>query len=337
MRVFLKTLAALTAALFILTAVISLILFNFDRKAFTAATYQKAFANADFYNQLPAIMANTILTSSAQKDGFPIVMRGMSETAWENFFRALLPQEMLKAMGDEVLNSIFAYINMQSNTAVLSLVPLKESMVGEAGVQAAISLLAELPDCTLEQIGQMTLGVLSSSEIQFCNPPAEMLPILIPIIQGQMQVTAQFLPDQYTLISIPAARDPRVPLQRARLGMRLSPILPLGLLFLMTLMAVNSLKSWLKWWGIPLLITGLILALTGLLGGPIVGNVIQRLLNNGGAGMLPAILMDHAGNLAQAMVKTLLVPVLWQGGVLFLIGVLMLIGGLLVREKLPTG
>lgn len=334
MRVFFKVVAAGVALLFILTAVPSLILFNLDRKAFNAETYQAAFAKADFYERLPSVMAESLLSSAAQQENFPIVMRGMSAAAWENFFRALLPQTSFQQMGDEALNSIFAYLNLQSNSASFSLAPLKQSMAGEAGTQAVLSLLAELPNCTLEQIGQMTLGLLSSSEIQFCNPPAEMLPLLTPIIQGQMQMTAQFLPDQYTLIDAPPADDPRASLQKARLAMRLSPILPLGLLLVMTLMAVNSLKSWLRWWGVPLLASGGTAVLIAIGGGSVlVGNLLQRVLLNGSSRVLPDILLDYAGVLPQALAKTLLAPVLWQGIVFFSLGAAMLAGSMFVREK----
>ena len=103
-----KSLAILCAIFFVVTAVIALFFFNFDRRAFTAETYQKAFAREDFYNKLPGIMADVMLSSSTDQSQFPVVMRGMSREAWEAFFRTLLPPEALKAMGDDTLNSTFA-------------------------------------------------------------------------------------------------------------------------------------------------------------------------------------------------------------------------------------
>ncbi len=92
--------------LFVLTAVPALIFFNFDRRAFTIETYQKAFARADFYNKLPADMAKAMFSSTTDASQLPVVMRGMSQEAWEGYFRAMLPQETLKTLGDETLNSI---------------------------------------------------------------------------------------------------------------------------------------------------------------------------------------------------------------------------------------
>lgn len=331
MDAFKKIMAGIFATLFVITAILALILFNFDRKAFTAETYQKAFANANFYDQLPAIMAETMVSSTANQEQLPIVMRGMSAQAWESFFRTLLPQSVLKSMGDDALNAIFSYWNMQSNSAELSLMPLKAAMLSDAGVQAAFTLLKTQPACTLRQISQMTIDLLSNSEIQFCNPPEELHPMLTPVIQGQMQMTVLAIPDEFTLISAPPENDPRQKLQSARVTLRLSPIVPLGLLLLMTLFAVNSLKSWLNWWGIPFIITGTLASLIALGGAPVIGALFQRVLVSRMPAFLPVILLDYAGDLASAMVQTLLNPVLWQGAILALTGLVMVIGASFVK------
>lgn len=303
------------ALLFVLTAVPALVLFNFDRRAFTAETYQQAFARSNFYDQLPALMANSMLATTTDPSQLPVVMRGMSQQAWEGYFRAMLPQETLKAMGDETLNSVFAYLNQQTDTVQVSLIPLKTSMVSEAGTQAVFALLATQPACTLEQIAQATMGLLNSNEIQFCNPPAELLPLLTPVIQGQTQAAAMAIPDQLPLLTAPLQNDPRQTLQTTRMVMKLSPILPLGFLLLLTIVAVRSLKDWLSWWGIPLFITGGLAALMGLAGAPIFGAALRGILSN----QLPALLLGLANDLASAMLQALLMPILWQGlGIAFI-------------------
>jgi len=328
-----KFIGIIFAILFVSTAVPALIFFNFDRRAFTAETYQKAFDNADFYNKLPVAMAEAMLSASTDTSQLPVVMRGMSQQAWEAFFREMLPQETLKVMGDDVLNSTFAYLNLQTDSVQLSLIPLKASMVGEAGVKAVYALLDTQPDCTFEQIAQMTFNLLTNSEMQFCKPPAELASMLSPVIQGQMQVATLAVPDQITLLSAPLENDPRVKLQTARMVMRLSPILPLGFLLLMTIFTVNSLKSWLSWWGIPLSITGVLASLMSLGGAPIFGAIFQRILVNKMPAFLPAILLSYASDLASAMLRALLAPVLWQGLVIAIIGFAMAAGGYFTKGK----
>jgi hypothetical protein len=316
-----------------LTAVPALIFFNFDRRAFSAETYQKAFVNSGFYNKLPAVLAETMVSTSTDQSKLPVVMRGMSQEAWEGFFRTLLPQGTLEVMSADVLNSTFAYLNMQSDSVQLSLVPLKSSMVGDTGVNAVYSLLDSQPDCSFMQIAQMTIDLFTGGEIQLCKPPAELYSMLTPVIQGQMQFAVSAVPDQITLISKPPENDPRVKLRVLRMGMRISPILPLVFLLLMTVFTVNSLKSWLIWWGIPLFITGIFSSLLSLSGAPIFGVILQRILVSRMPDFLPTVLLGYANDLASAMLQAWLNPVLLQGLVIALIGLIMTISSYFVKEK----
>jgi len=331
-----KSLAAVCASLFILTAVIALILFNMDLKAFKAETYQQIFAKEDFYNRIPIVLAEATLDAVSSQSGLSLFLQGLTLQDWEAFMRAILPAESLKAIGNETLNSAFAYLNGQSDVAQISLAPLKANMSGDAGIQATYTLLARQPNCTLEQIADITLALLQQSQIQFCNPPAELQPFFTPVIQAQLQATAALLPDQITLIDAndPAQQsDPREQLNTIRLVMRLSPILPLLFLFLTSILAVNSLKSWLKWWGIPFTITGAIASLMGISSAPVTNLILQRVLINNMPAILPAILLDYAGELAAAMIQQMLEPVLWQGLIIMLIGLVMTGGAFLSKQR----
>ncbi len=329
-----KTLAIFCAMLFVIMAVVALFFFNFDRRAFTAETYQKAFAREDFYNKLPGWMADVMISSSTDQGQFTSVMHGMGREAWEAFFSSLLPPETLKAMGDDTLSSTFAYISMQTDSAQIDLTPLKSSMVGDASAQAVLSLLGTQPACSFDQIAKMTIGVLSGGQIEFCNPPAELYPAMTPIIQSQLQFTAAAIPDQVTIISAPLQNDPRQRLLDIRFFMRLSPILPLAFLLGLTLFAVRSLKSCLTWWGIPFFITGSLAFVMSLIGAPVFGAVFQRILVNRMSIYLPAILLDYGSDLASAMLKALLNPILWQGLLLALLGLGMAVAGYFVKNKL---
>jgi len=328
-----KIIAIFCAISFIFTGIAALFLFNFDQRAFTAETYQKAFAREDFYNKLPSVMAEAMISLNADQSQLPAVVRGMGKEAWEAFFRSLLPPETLKIMGDDVLNSAFAYLNMQTDSAQINLAPLKANMAGDAGVQAVFSLLSTQPDCTFIQIAQMTVNFLSGGQIEFCNPPAELSSALTPIIQVQMQVTAEVIPDQVTITSAPPQNDPRPKLKTAKLFMRLSPILPLIFLLGLTVFAVRSLKSWLSWWGIPFLITGLIAFVMSFLGAPVLGTIFQQILVSRMSVYLPTILLDYASDLASVMVQALFSPVMQQGLVLAMVGFVMAAASYFVKNQ----
>lgn len=317
---FRKTIAVFCAISFIFTSVMATLLFNFDRRAFTAETYQRAFAREDFYNKLPRLMAQSIASSSADQSQFPLVMHGMSLEAWESFMHTLLPPEVLKPIGDNMLNSTFNYLSMKTNVVQVNLTPLKASMMSETGTRAALALIGTLPACTLEQITQITFNLFAGGQIELCNPPADMLPLLAPIIQEQMQFTASIIPDQLTLVTAPLQNDPRERLQTTRLFMRLSLLLPIGFLLAVTIAAIRSVKDWLNWWGIPILITGFAIFMIGILGAPVFGVVLEGILARSLPNYLPAFLLDFTGNFASAMVRALLNPLLWQGLILAFIG-----------------
>src|SRR5436190_21118048 len=100
-----KYLAYTFAVLFVLSAVLSLLFVNFEQRAFRAETYQQALMNGDFYNRIPAVLAEAMVGSSSTNfQALPFAMQGMNTQTWENFFRTLLPQDALKSIGDDALN-----------------------------------------------------------------------------------------------------------------------------------------------------------------------------------------------------------------------------------------
>jgi hypothetical protein len=329
MNPFRRFLAICLSVVFVISAVLALILFNFERRGFAPATYQRVFVNEGFYDRLPLVLAQMVGRGSVVDDGeLPLVMRGMDPLAWEAFFRTILSEESLQVMGDDALNSIFAYLNMESDSAKMSILPLKRSMTGEAGVNAVYTLLNAQTDCTFIQVAQMTINLVTAQDIQFCKPPLELYPLLTPVIEAQMEVTAFVLPDEITFVDVknsPSGEDPRIRLQIIRTMMLLTPILPLAALFMLTLLAVNSLKTWLNWWGHPLLATGLMASLISMTGAPVIGALLRRAITQRAPDFLPGVLSDYASDLGSAMTQAMLLPVLIEGIALALLGTLMIV------------
>ena len=334
MKILRISLAGLCALAFIMTGMTSMLLFNLDQKAFEAETYQQVFTEEKFYQRLPTIIAKALVVSP-QKGELPLVMQGLTVENWENFIRALLPAEVLQSMGEEALDSLFAYINGKSDDAGFSLVPLKESMAGEAGTQAVLDLMKTQDDCTVAQIAEMTVAILSKNEIWLCNPSKEALPLITPVIKGQLQFAAEVIPDR---VSIARANpetqndDPRQQLRVLRLFMRLSPLVPLGTLLVLSLLVVRSLRSWLGWWGIPVLITGLFAILISLLGAPFAGLLILRFLVRNETDYIPPVFLDSGSQLAATIVEQLLKPTLMQGLALAGLGTVLILATIYLKR-----
>ncbi|GAB4505235.1 MAG: hypothetical protein Fur0043_22300 [Anaerolineales bacterium] len=335
MNTFKKGLSITLVVLFVISALAALLAFNLERTAFDAETYQKAFAKQQFYDQLPGILAKA-LTGSNAPGSLPPAMQGLNTLQWENFIRNLLPPEALQTMGDATLASLFDYINGSAETVQIPLTPLKQSMSSDVGVQAVLTMLHAQPDCTLEQVARLTVAALTEGQIALCNLPEDVYPLVTPVIQRQLQWTAEALPEQLTLLGGPEnsrIQNLRQRLQSLRLVMRLSPLLPLAFLFALTLLAVRSLHDWLAWWGGPFLATGLAALLSALAGAPMLGAILLKVVENRLSALFTPAMLDQARPLVLAILGQLVEPLKLQGGILAGLGLLMTLGALALRRK----
>jgi hypothetical protein len=124
--------------------------------------------------------------------------------------------------------------------------------------------------------------------------------------------------------------DPRNRIQTARTLMKLSPLLPIGFLFLLTITIVHSIKSWLTWWGIPFASTGMIAIFISILGGPILGLILKQLIQWQTRISLLISLSDYAGEISSAILGAILRPIFWEGLFLFFVGMGMIVFSLLI-------
>jgi hypothetical protein len=206
---------------------------------------------------------------STQSGGPPLFFKSLSVTDWENIITAILPPETLKAITEDTLNQLFAFMNGQQDSVTISFVPLKQQLSGPAGVDAIVAIIRSQTGCTREQLSQMQssldAGVL---DWLVCKPTSALLGLIKPFIQSQIQDLASQIPDTRVILSpvsgasaplgSPLGSNPFNTVKMARLVIHLSPDIPLFFLLLITLLVVRTPKSWLFWWGIPFLITGML-------------------------------------------------------------------------------
>lgn len=258
-----------------------------------------------------------------QQGGPPIYIVNLDAADWEMLVSILLPPEDLKAMTKQALTAVFDYLNGETNVATVSLAAIKERLAGPQGVDAALTLMNAQPPCTLEQIANMTLSVVSGKiEITMCKPSEELLAVIQPMIETQLDLVAAGIPDEATLISPPppGAEDPLGGLKTVRFFMRLSPFIPLVFLLLITVFVVNSVYSWFRWWGIPLLISGLLGLIPAALASPIYKWAFENFILERFPPALPAVFKDLARDVSAEIVSGIATPILIQSIMLFLIG-----------------
>ena len=335
MRELLKTFAAICALLFIFTGVLSLILFNIENRAFSSTTYKQAFTDQRLYERMPGILAATLSTSISQNQNMVPFLRELTVEEWQAMISTFLPPEELRAMTDQTLDATFDYLNFRSNSVIISLLPVKARLAGEAGVNVVRQFLQTQPACTVEQLTQMALGLLGGN-IALCNPPEEAMSLLAPFIQSQLQTINATFPNEIALVpgtESGTPLDPRLQLQAIRSAVRFSPFFVLLLLLTVAVLAVRSLRDLFIWWGWPLLITGTAGAMTAMIGSPIVGWFLQLLILSQGAILLPPILASSIGETATAVAGQMLVPVILQGFIIAVVGLIMIILGIVLGRR----
>ena len=333
-----KFFASICAFLFIVTGVIALLFFNIERKAFTSATYKKAFENQNLYVRMPAILANAVTTVITQTPNLPTFVKTLTVTNWETTIVSVLPPQEVKAITDQALESVFDYINRRTNSVVISVVPLKSRLVGPSGVEVVKQVLRAQPACTPEQLQAIALGFLSGGDILLCSPPEDVMALLTPVIEAQIPALAFAIPDQITLIpealsGTPA--DPRLRINNARLLLLFSPLLPMTFLLAVTLFAVRGLRDWLIWWGLPLSLTGAGSLLVAVLGAPVVGLIVRGFIQARGASFIPPIFLSTLQETASSVTSEILNPVAIGGLILAVVGVTMTAAALFVVRKTP--
>jgi hypothetical protein len=327
--------AAICAILFVISAALVLLLFNIDQKAFSSTTYKQAFENQGLYQRMPEILGTTLTTYIAQNGSAIPFLQVLTPQDWQNTIALLLPTEELRGMANDALDATFDYLNGRTNSATLSLLPIKARLAGDSGVQVVLQVLSRQPACTSEQLTQMALG-LFGGQIVLCNPPEEAIGLMMPFIQSQLQSMTAIFPNEVTLISEAASgtpADPRLKLNAVRSAVKLTPFLPVLFLFGIAIFAVRRLVDWLTWWGWPLMFAGGVSVVIALFGSPLIAWVLRLVIQNQGIFPIPPVLAASIAETTGAVARQMLTPVLIQGFLLGFAGLGMVIAAMILAKR----
>jgi hypothetical protein len=216
---------------------------------------------------------------SPDQGGLPPFLQNLAQKEYEGIIADLAPPQWLQARAESIIDQVFAYLDYESDPVLaISLVDLKERISGEDGLRVFMRLARVQPNCTPEQVEIIRSDVEATPEdLPLCEPPEPLAEKYAQKARQVLQTVAGDIPDE-TAVDLstlgqekgeagteaptekesPFGDDPRPIFQIVRWGMRLSPLVPVALLLLVTLFGVRSWKGWMQWWGIPFLIVGVI-------------------------------------------------------------------------------
>lgn len=330
-----KILTAFCAVLFFFSGVLALLFFNIESKAFTSTTYKRAFDEQNLYANTPTILASALYARIAEDPSVDPYLKALTVEDWTATITALLPPDEIKAITDSTLDSVFDYINGRTDAVTISLLPFKSHLVGPSGVEAVKQILKAQPDCTPDQLLQMGLGILGGN-VALCNPPEELMGLVTPAIETQLQFLVVTFPDEIKLESGTqngSSGDPRLALNRIRAAMKISLVFPFMFLFGITIFGVRSLMDWFKWWGCSFLITGITGFLIALIGSPMLEWLIERVMQTRGASLIPPGLLSAMMDAVSAVASQILLPVLIEGAVIASLGLVMVIIATVLKQR----
>lgn len=330
-----KSLAGIFAILFVMTTALAFVLYNLEQSLFDAQLYLEAFEKENLYQRLPDLTAQMLNTAAQEADSNnPLaLLRNLSEEEWESFMADLIPPAQLGILAEDVVRQIIVLINGESNQVVLSLESLKTHMSSPQGINAIYGLLQAQPDCTIEQLTDMALG---QQNMALCNPPETFLFVdLQPMIESQIKAAVSFMPEQVTLISPDANRARELQdLKGIRTIMRLSPLVPIFCLLMITVLAVRSLDDWLNWWGYPLWLSGLFSIALIILSGPLTAWAFRAFVVPVFPETLPLDILEMFEGVVSRIAYEAVLPMAKIAGLLILIGLIMVGLAFIFRKKL---
>jgi hypothetical protein len=289
-----KTLALICAILFVPSLALALVATNLEQSLFDPRLYKNAIKAAHVYEQLPGVIAAQIEAKAASDGGLAGVFVGaLGPGAMQEMFVSILPPELLQSVVEGGIDQAFAYVNGQSGQADVALGSLNEQLASNSA-DLVDKYFETLPDCTLLDALGMAGGLLGGggADLPKCNPPDQVRETIAGPLQAALQEQLnQIFPAS---VSLASGEDGAASLLQTlgwvRVAAELTPLIALFLLGLVTLLAVRTGREFLRWWGLPLLIGGILALLAGVVIGPATGGVLNTaVLSRLSASVAPAL------------------------------------------------
>ena len=330
-------LAGLFAILFVGSTAVAFALNSMEQSVFDADLYIRALDEENVYQRLPELTAQALSLAAQrpERSGMLSLFRNLSDQEWRTLVTELFPPDVLRNMAADTITQIMAYLNGQTNQVILSLANLKTYLQSPEGINAVYGMLKAQPDCTAEQLSAMALN---QQALTLCNPPDTFMFVdLRPIIETGIKNTIALIPEQVILVSTNGSRTQTLQdLQALRLFMRLSPLVPLLCLLVVSALVVRSLHTWLTWWGYPLLVAGLVSISLSALSGPMASLMFRFFIVPALPEALPPDIVSVFRDLTVTIIRDAIQPVLPVAGIMALIGLIMVALTFLLRKRFQT-
>jgi hypothetical protein len=220
-------------------------------------------------------MAGCGVGGPAAANGAPAFFKTLTKDQWASILRTLLPPSWLQSQVESVLTQGFKILEKPGAplSITIDMREFKTRLTGPSGTDAVLEIIQSLPACPAGAVPDPS----NPSTLMECKPPDAMMAQLKPQISKALTDATADIPDQLDVLK--QLRDsgainienlnlpvgPRQLLQIGRWVVRLSPVLCVAILLIVTLLVVRSWKGFLRWWGYPLFSAGVAVLLTAII------------------------------------------------------------------------
>lgn len=230
-----KSIALMLVVLFVVTALMSLLLFNVERQLLNPGLYKRALAEQNVYERFPELVSEEMMRAAnynpcaenpddprclAEGEGSPPEDSGeaggggpppftqfLTFEDWETILGLLFQPQWLQTQTEGAIDQLFSSLESESAPVAIAISTkeIRERIGSEAGVEAVMHLIRAAPPCTTEQLAGMVFSGANAdlSPRLTCSPPDEVLLLIKPAIQAQLKLVAANIPDQAVMGGVP--------------------------------------------------------------------------------------------------------------------------------------
>lgn len=251
--------------------------------------------------------------------------------------------------GDQItsgLERLYAWVDNDQITPslVIDLRPLKGSLLTGGAERLVETIVDSWPTCSLDQVNQMNATAASTGEapLLYCEPPEPFRSVLTLTASDAIFEMVRQMPDELPLPGQSGANPTADPagimafkeqIRMVRVLAQWGWILPLSLLGLIMALVIRSWRSLSRWWGIPLLLGGLLSFLLLIVGIAVARRGLATALATGSMPGTAGRLIQLVGS---GLVSEVSRRLFWHSLVLTFGAGLVLALGLFVGRKKPS-
>ena len=201
----------------------------------------------------------------------------------------LIPPEWARSQVSGILTGLYEWMDNEqlSPSLQLDVRPIQQGLLSGGAARLVETILDSWPACTVEQLDELGLAASVGGEvpIQYCEPPEPHRTQISELATEGLIEAARAMPPQIDLGGPDPAQPSANPAtvmavkEQMRLWRALTSwgwLLPLSFLGLIMALVVRSLRGLARWWGIPLLIGGLLSLLAALIGSGLAEGMISQ-------------------------------------------------------------